>query len=151
MRSLSQQPLGLLMSIGARRRDHSAMSPPCSSFHSLILAKFLPLDMSCNIFALFIMTALIACSFSIKRCAKMSVFCVKTAIIRWRLRPQTPLASGEWGLRSQIPSCAAPCALVRLCLGEPWCATVYVKCDRVATYIVSDEFLWYRRHTWIVI
>ena len=45
------------------------------------------LDISCeNIFALFIVTALTACLFSINGCAKMSAFYVKTAKIRWRLK-----------------------------------------------------------------
>ena len=56
------------------------------SLLSLILAQFLLLDISCkNIFALFIVTALTACPFQIKKCAKMSVFYVKTAKIRRRL------------------------------------------------------------------
>ena len=39
--------------------------------------------------------------------AKMSVFYVKTAKVRWRLgaSPQTPFASGGWVLHPQIPGC----------------------------------------------
>ena len=47
------------------------------SLLSLILAKLLLLDISCKIVfvgLLFIVTTLIACSFLIKKCAKMSVF-----------------------------------------------------------------------------
>ena len=45
------------------------------SLLSLILAKLLLLDIRCeNIFALSIVTALTACPFSTKKCAKMSVF-----------------------------------------------------------------------------
>ena len=43
------------------------------------------LDISCeNTFALSIVTALTACSFSVKKCVKMSVFYVKTVKIRWQ-------------------------------------------------------------------
>ena len=50
------------------------------SLLSLILAKLLLLNISCkNIFALFVMTALTACTFSIKKCAKTSIFYMKTA------------------------------------------------------------------------
>ena len=53
----------------------------------LILAKLLVLDVGCeNTFALSILvTALTACFFLIKKCAKMGVFKVKIAKIRWRL------------------------------------------------------------------
>ena len=45
------------------------------SLLSLFLAKLLLLDIRCeNIFALSIVTALTACPFSIKKCAKLSVF-----------------------------------------------------------------------------
>ena len=61
------------------------------SLLSLILAKLLLLDISCeNIFALSIVTALTACPFSTK-CAKMSVFFnVKTLKICWRLGASPP-------------------------------------------------------------
>ena len=50
------------------------------SLLSLIFAKLLLLNISCkNIFALFVVTALTACTFSIKKCAKTSVFYMKTA------------------------------------------------------------------------
>ena len=86
------------MTIGARRRGHASMPPlwPCNkvlkpnfqfiisqanngcSLLLLILAKPQLLDISCgNIFAVSIVTALTACLFSIKKCAKMSVLCVK--------------------------------------------------------------------------
>ena len=56
------------------------------SLLSFTLTKLLLLNVSCkNNFALFIVTALSACPYSIKKCAKMSVFYVKTAKIRWRL------------------------------------------------------------------
>ena len=56
----------------------------CSLF-SRILAKLLLLDVRCeNIFALSIVTALTACPFSMKRCAKMSVFLCENRKIRWR-------------------------------------------------------------------
>ena len=57
------------------------------SLLSFILAKLLLLDISCeNIFTLFTVTALTACPFSINVFAKMSVFYVKTAKNRWRLK-----------------------------------------------------------------
>ena len=53
---------------------------------SFIFAKLLLLDIRCeNLFALSIVTALTACLFSKQKCAKMSVFYVKTVKIRWRL------------------------------------------------------------------
>ena len=56
------------------------------SLLSHILAKFLLLDINCeNIFALSTVTALTAYPFLIKKCAKMSVFYVKTVKIRWQL------------------------------------------------------------------
>ena len=49
------------------------------SLLSLILAELLLLDIRCeNMFALYIVTALTAYPFSIKQCAKMSIFNVKT-------------------------------------------------------------------------
>ena len=61
------------------------------SLLSFILAKLLLLDISCeNIFALSIVTALTACPFSTKKCAKMSVFYVKTLKIRRRLVASLP-------------------------------------------------------------
>ena len=86
-----------LRAIGARRGGHGAMPPPplwpCNkvlkpnfqsiisqtnndcSLLSFILAKLVLLDISCeNIFALSVVTALTACLFSAKKCAKMSVF-----------------------------------------------------------------------------
>ena len=57
----------------------------------LILAKPQLLDISCgNIFAVSIVTALNACLFSIKKCAKMSVLHVKIVKIRWRLGAMPP-------------------------------------------------------------
>ena len=75
------------------------------SLLSLILAKLLLLDISCeNIFALSIVTALTVCPFSTKKCAKMSVFFyVKTLKIRWRLRPQTPGCAPSFA-KSWVPS-----------------------------------------------
>ena len=61
------------------------------SLLSHILAKLLLLDKSYeNIFALSIVSALTACPFSINKCAKVSVFYVKTAKIRWRLEAAPP-------------------------------------------------------------
>ena len=45
-----------------------------------------------NIFELYIATALAACPFSIKKCAKMSVFYVKTVTICRRLDAKPPAA-----------------------------------------------------------
>ena len=57
----------------------------CSLF-SLILAKLLLLNISCeNTFALSIVTALTARLFWVKKCARISVFYVKTVKIRWPL------------------------------------------------------------------
>ena len=48
------------------------------SLLSLIFAQFLLVDMSCeNIFAMSIVTALIASSFSVKKCVKISYFLFK--------------------------------------------------------------------------
>ena len=61
------------------------------SLLSLILAKLPLLDVSCeNIFALPVVAALTAHPFSIKKCAKMSVFYMKTVKIRWRLGVSPP-------------------------------------------------------------
>ena len=97
--------------IGAHRGGHGAMPPswPCNkmlkpnfqftisqanngcSLLLHILAKFLLLDISCeNIFAFSVVTALTACPFSIKKCAKMSVFYVKTVKSRWQLGVSLP-------------------------------------------------------------
>ena len=80
------------------------------------------LDIRCeNIFALpIIVIALTTCPFSIKKCAKTSVFYQKTVKIRWRLglRPQTPLVSVGWGFHPQTHNCAPPP------LPNPGCATV---------------------------
>ena len=57
----------------------------------LILAKPQLLDISCgNIFAVSIVTALTACNFSIKKCAKLSVLYAKIVKIRWRLGATPP-------------------------------------------------------------
>ena len=73
------------------------------SLLSLIPAKLLLLDVSCeNIFALSLVTALTACSFSIKKCVKMSVFYVKNVKIRWRLGVSPPTVPPPL----QNPGCA---------------------------------------------
>ena len=70
----------------------------CSLF-SLILAKLLLLDISCeNIFALSIVTALTACLFSTKKCAKISVFLCKNRKIS--------LAAGSYAPTLAWPSAA---------------------------------------------
>ena len=99
--------------MGARRRGHGAMLPPppliCNkvlkpnfqplisqinngcSLLSFILAKLLLLDISCeNVFALSMVAALTACPFSMKKCAKVSVFYVKTVKILWQLGATPP-------------------------------------------------------------
>ena len=78
------------------------------SLLSLILAKLLLLDISCeNIFALFVMTALIARLFSKKKCVKMSVFLYENR--------KNPLAAG--GFTARPPVVAPFCQiLVRHCL-----------------------------------
>ena len=69
------------------------------SLLSLILAKHLLLDISCeNIFALPVVTALTACPFSIKKCAKISVFYMKTEKIRW----WPPAAAGGFASRPTV-------------------------------------------------
>ena len=62
------------------------------SLLSLILAKLLLLDINCEtMFALSIVTALTACSFSLKKCLKMTiVFNVKSVKICWRLGATSP-------------------------------------------------------------
>ena len=72
----------------------------------LILAKPQLLDISCgNIFAVCIVTALTTCPFSIKKCAKMSVFYVKIVKIRWRLGATPPdlLGLQRLGVYPQVP------------------------------------------------
>ena len=69
----------------------------CSLF-SLILAKLLLSDINCeNVFALSVVTALTACSFSMKKCAKMSFFYMKTVKF-----------VGGWGFYPQTPGCDPP-------------------------------------------
>ena len=58
---------------------------------SLSLSKLLLLDISCgNILVLSVITASLHALFSIKKCAKSSVFYVKTVKIRWRLGASSP-------------------------------------------------------------
>ena len=103
----------LPLHIGAHRGGHGAMLPlwPCNkvlksnfqsiisqtnngcNFLSLILAKLLLLDISCkHIFALSVVTALTACPFSIKRCAKMNFLCEnrKTLLVVGGVVPRLP-------------------------------------------------------------
>ena len=108
--------------MGARKRGARCHAPPlwpCNkvlkpNFQSiisqanndcsllLIVAKLLLLDISCeNICALSFVTALTACRFSIKKCAKLIVFYLKTAKIRWRPAaraspPDSRLCSPFW-------------------------------------------------------
>ena len=82
----------------------------------LILAKPQLLDISCgNIFAVSIVTALTACPFSIKKCAKMSVFYMKTVKIHWRLgaTPLDPLGLQRLGVSPPGPRWCPP-------LPNPW-------------------------------
>ena len=70
----------------------------------LILAKPQLLHISCgNILAVSIVTALTACPFSIKKCAKMSVHYVQIVKIRWRLEAAPPDPLGLQRLRSSPP------------------------------------------------
>ena len=85
----------------------------------LILPKLPLLDISCeNIFALSIEAALTVCSFSIKKCAKMSVFLRKNRKNSFAAGGVAlgGIASKGWGLRPQIPGCAPP-------LPNPQCTT----------------------------
>ena len=82
----------------------------CSLF-SLILPKLLLLDISCeNIFALCIVTALTACVFSIKKCAKMSIFTQKPQKLvgGWGLHPQFPLSFRGLGAMPPDPRLFLP-------------------------------------------
>ena len=73
------------------------------SLLSLILAKLLFLDISCeNIFALSVVTALTARPFSIKKCAKMSVFLYENR--------KNPLAAG--GFTPRPPVVAPLCQIL---------------------------------------
>ena len=108
---MENKTFAVVMTIGARRGGHGAMPLPwpCnkvlkSNFQFIIsqanngcslllfiLAKPQLLGISCgNIFAVSIVTVLIACPFSIKKCAKMSVLYVKIVKIRWRLGVTPP-------------------------------------------------------------
>ena len=81
------------------------------SLLSLILRKLLLLDIGCkNIFALAIVSALTVCPISTKKYAKMSVFYVETAKIRWRLgaTPPDPLSLRRSELCPQTPGCTPP-------------------------------------------
>ena len=123
---MENRTFAVVMTIGARRGGHGAMPPPwpCNkvlkpnfqfiiseasngcSLLLLILAKPQLLDISCeNIFAVSIVTALTACPFSIKKCAKMSVLYVKIVKIRWRLgaMPPDPLGFQRLGGSFQAP------------------------------------------------
>ena len=78
------------------------------------------LDISCeNIFALSVVTALLACPFSIKKCAKASVFYAKTVKIRWRLgaTPPDPFSLRRLGVLPPDPRLRPPP------LPNPGCAT----------------------------
>ena len=75
----------------------------CCSLLSLILAKLLLLDSSCeNIFALSVVTALIARPFSMKKCAKMSAFLYENR--------KNPLAAG--GFTPRPPVVAPLCQIL---------------------------------------
>ena len=118
---MENRTFAVVMTMGAHRRDHGAMPPfwPCnkvlkSNFQFIItqanngcslllhiLAKPQLLDISCgNIFAVSIVTALTACPFSIKKCAKMNVLYVKMVKICWRLgaKPPDPLGLQRLGV-----------------------------------------------------
>ena len=86
------------------------------SLLSFTLTKLLLLNVSCkNNFALFIVTALSACPYSIKKCAKMSVFYVKTAKIRWRLGATLSDPLSLWRV-SPIPQILGFKSWVRHCI-----------------------------------
>ena len=127
----------MVMTISARRGGHGAMPPPwpCNkvlkpNFQFIIspanngcslllhiLAKPQLLDISCgNIFALSIVTALTACPFSIKKCAKMSVLYVKIVKNRWRLGATSPdpLGFQRLGVSPPGPRWCPPSALCQI-------------------------------------
>ena len=88
----------------------------------LILAKPPLLDISCgNIFAVSIVTALTACPFSIKKCAKMSVLYVKIVKNCWWLgaTPPDPFGLQRLGVSPPGPRWCPPHPLYKI-LG---CAT----------------------------
>ena len=132
------------MTIGARRGGHGAMPPPwpCNkvlkpnfqliisqdnngcSLLLLILAKPQLLDISCgNIFAVSIVTALTACPFSIKKCAKMSVPYVKIVKICWRLgvTPPDPLGLQRLGSSPPVVSPSRLCQILGCATGDDLC------------------------------
>ena len=98
----------------------------CSLF-LLILAKPQLLDIRCgNIFAVSIVTALTACPFSMKKCAKMSVLHVKIIKIRWRLgaTPPDPLGLQRLGISPPGPRWWPPpplCQILGCASGDDLC------------------------------
>ena len=68
-----------------------------------------------NFFTLSIVTALTACPFSINKCAKMSVFYVKTVTIRWRLDAK-PLAADKYLRFFNKKTCNFLHFLLQICL-----------------------------------
>ena len=123
---MENRTFAVVMTISARRGGHGAMPTPwpCNkvlkpnfqfiisqtnngcSLLLLILAKPQLLDISCrNVIAVSIVTALPACPFSIKKCAKMSVLYVKIVKIRRRLGATAPdpLGLQRLGVHPQAP------------------------------------------------
>ena len=144
---MENRTFAVVMTVGARRGGHGAMPPPwlCNkvlkpnfqltisqanngcSLLLLILAKPQLLDISCgNIFAASIVTALTACSFSIKKCAKMRVLYVKIVKIRWRLgaTPLDPLGLQRLGVSPPGPRWYPPpplCQILGCAIGDDLC------------------------------
>ena len=101
------------------------------SLPSLILAKLLLLDISCeNIFALCIVTALTACPFSIKQCATVSFFCEnrKNLLAAGGVAPTPYWPPAAGGFTSDHRLCPLPP------LPNPGCATALV----AAIVILAD-------------
>ena len=97
------------------------------SFLLLILAQPQLLDISCgNVYAVSIVTTLTACSFSIKKCARMSVLYVKIVKICWRLgaTPPNPLGLQRLGVSPPGPQWCPPhslCQILGCATGDDLC------------------------------
>ena len=128
---MENRTFAVVMTMGAHRRGHGAMPPSWPGNKVLkpnfqfiisqanngcslllhILVKPQLLDVSCgNMFAVSIVTALTACPFSIKKCAKMNVPYVKILKIRWRLGaiPPDPIGIQRLGVSPPGPRWCPP-------------------------------------------